>query len=126
MHQRVQLAVALFERGEETGNFFVFADVAHVAFGAGQGEDQVSGFLLQALVLVGDGELHARGVQSLSDRPGDRALVGDSEDDGITALQVSGHEGSLEWERITAGRFNYHGGTEPRGKTAISNWQLAI
>jgi hypothetical protein len=83
MHQRVQLAVALFECDEEAVDFFVFADVAHVGFRAGEGENQVFGFLLQALVLVGDGELHAGGVQSLSDRPGDRAFIGDSEDDAL-------------------------------------------
>ena len=103
VHQRVQLAVALFERGEEAVDFFVFADVAHVSFGAGQREDEILGFLLQALVLVGDGQLHAGGVQSLGDRPGDGALVGDSEDDGVAALQVREHECSLEWERISAG-----------------------
>src|SRR5271168_1786156 len=102
MHQRMQLAVTFFEGGEEAVDFFVFADVAHEAFGSGQGEDEVSGFLLQALVLVGDGELHAGGVQSLSDGPGNRAFVSDSEDDGVAALEVSGHWCSLEGERITA------------------------
>jgi antitoxin VapB len=35
-------------------------------------------------------------VQALGDRPGDAAFVGDSEDDYGTALEVSGHEFSLE------------------------------
>ena len=86
MDERVQLAVAFFECGEKAVDLFVFADVAHVGFGAGEREDQIFGFLLQTLVLVGDGELHAGGVKSLGDGPGDRALVGDSEDDGVTAL----------------------------------------
>jgi hypothetical protein len=43
-------------------------------------------------------------VQSLGDGPGDRALVGDSENDSIATLQVRGHEYSLEWERITGGK----------------------
>ncbi len=100
----MQLAVALFQRGEEAVDFFVFADIAHVAFSARQGQDEVFRFLFQAFVLVGDGELHARSVQSLRDGPGDGALVGDSENDSVTALQVRGHECSLEWERITGGR----------------------
>src|SRR5208283_2062477 len=88
VHQRVQLAVALLESGEETCNFFVFGNVAHVGFGAGQRKNEIFRFLLQTHVLVSDGELHAGGVQSLGDGPCNRALVGDSEDDGNTALQV--------------------------------------
>src|SRR5208282_5612173 len=86
VHQRVQFAVAFFERGEEAGDVVVFRYVAHIGFGAGQGENEVPGFLLQALVLVGNGQLHAGGVQSLGDGPGNRTLVGDSEDDAGTAL----------------------------------------
>ena len=86
VHERVQLAVPLFQGGEEAVDFIVFAYVAHVGFGAGQRENEIFGFLLQTLVLVGDGELHAGGVKSLGDGPGDRALVGDSEDDAVTAL----------------------------------------
>jgi hypothetical protein len=34
-------------------------------------------------------------VQSLGDGPRDGALVGDSENHGNPALQISGHDGSL-------------------------------
>jgi hypothetical protein len=69
MHQRVQLPVTLFQCCEEAVDLFIFADVAHIGFSAGKREDEVFRFLLQTLVLVGDGKLHAGGVQSLSDRP---------------------------------------------------------
>ena len=97
----MQFAVAFFQSGEEAGDFFVFRDIAHIGFGAGQRENEIFGFLLQAFILIGDGEFHAGGVQSLGDGPCDGAFVGDSEDDGGAALQVSGHVGSWERERIT-------------------------
>ncbi len=95
VHKRMQLAVALVERGEEAADLLVFRHVAHVGFGAGQGQDQILRFLFQALVLVGDGQLHAGGVQSLGDGPRDGTLVGDSENYGVTALQVCRHGCSL-------------------------------
>ena len=37
VHQRVQLAITLFQLGEESVDFSVVGDVAHEGFGAGQG-----------------------------------------------------------------------------------------
>src|SRR3982074_3372537 len=101
MNQRMQLAVALFQRGEEAVKVFVFGNIAHVSFGAGKGQDEILRFLLQPLILVGDGQLNAGGVQSLGNRPGDGALVRDPEDNGVAALKVREHGFSLEGERIT-------------------------
>ena len=50
--------------------------------------DQVFGLLLEALILIGNRELHAGCVQALSDRPRDRALVGDAKNHTGTALKV--------------------------------------
>src|SRR6202011_1695815 len=112
VNQRVELAVSFFQGREQAVDVFVLGDITHVAFGTGQGEDEVSRFLLQPRVLVRNGKLHAGGVQSLCNGPGDRALVGDSEDYGSTALQVKGHGCSLEWERISAERVICYGDTE--------------
>ena len=95
VHDHVEFSKAFFERGEELVEFGVLADVAHEGLGAGQGEDEVFGFLFQAFVLVSDGELHSGGVQALGDGPRDGALVGDSEDDGVAAFEVSEHGNSV-------------------------------
>jgi hypothetical protein len=65
---------------EELRNFFVFGDVAHEGFGAGEGQNQVFGFQCHAFVLIGDGQIDARRVQALRDGPCYGALVGYSED----------------------------------------------
>src|SRR5579871_5572705 len=91
VHENVQLAVTLFELRECSGDFFVPGDVAHETLGTWERIDQVFGFLGEALVLVGQPEVHAGGVQALRDGPGDGSLVRDSKDDSIAALEVVGH-----------------------------------
>src|SRR5258708_27068029 len=122
----MQFSMAFLESGEQALDVFVLGDIAHVGLRSWQGENEVLGFQFQPLVLIGDGELHAGGVESLCDGPGDRALVGDSEDDGVTALQVRGHECSLEWERISAGNGHLPRRRETRRKNqfpiASSSW----
>ena len=47
------------------------------------------------LALVGERELRAAGREPLRDRPGDRAPVGDAEDETALAVEGSGHEGAV-------------------------------
>src|SRR6266496_1873637 len=91
VYQHVQFPVAFFELCEDPFNVLVFRNIAHEGFGAGKGQNQVFGFLLETLVLVGDRQLSARLMQSLSDRPGNASFVGDSEDDGYTAFEAERH-----------------------------------
>src|SRR5215472_225687 len=95
VYQRMQIAVLRFQLFEEASDVFVFGDVAHIAFGARKRQDEILRFLLEALILIRNGKLHAGGMQSLSDRPGDRAFVRNSEDNGVLALQISRHSVSL-------------------------------
>ena len=81
VHQRIELAVALFQLLEELRNLFVARDVALKGLRVRQRGDQVVGFLFQALVLVGDGQLRSGLLHLLRDRPGDAALVGHAKDD---------------------------------------------
>ncbi len=123
MDQRMQLAVALLQRGEETVNVFIFRNITHVRFGAGKGQDEIFCFLLQPLILVGDGQLNAGGVQSLGNRPGDGALVRDPEDNGVAALKVRGHGFSLEWESITVDGVDL---LPSRARSRIFNFRLPM
>ena len=65
---------------EELGDLVVAGDVALEAGGVGQGGDHVVGFLLEALVLVGDGELGSGLLHVLGDGPGNAAFVGHAKD----------------------------------------------
>src|SRR5205085_9697763 len=87
----VELAVARLERVEKLGDLLVVRDVALERLGAREGPDEVFGFLAQALVLIGDGQLGAGFLKPLRDRPGDGALVGDAEDDGRAVFHELRH-----------------------------------
>ena len=80
VHQHMQLAVTLLELDEQPVDGRIVGYIAHEAFRARQGSDQIPGFQFQTFVLIGDRQFRARLMQSLRDRPRDRALVGDSED----------------------------------------------
>ena len=95
----MQLAIALFETREQALDIFIFRNIAHKPFCSRKRQNQVSRFLLQALVLIGNGQLHAGRVQSLRNGPRDRTLVRDSEHNGSTALEIRGHVGSLGMEK---------------------------
>jgi len=84
----VELAVTLFEGGEELLDLGVAGDVALEALGVGESVDHVFGFPAEALVLIGDGEFCAGFLQPLGDRPGDAALIRYAEDDGGLAFQA--------------------------------------
>ena len=76
VYQRIELAIALFQLLEELRDLFVARDVALESLRVGQLRDQVGGFLLQALVLIGDGELRPGLLHLLRNGPRDAALVG--------------------------------------------------
>ena len=84
----VELAVLLFERGEEGVDLGVVGDVALEAGGAGKFGDEAFGFVLHALVLVADGQGCAGFVEFLGDAPGDGTLVGQPEDHGRLTRQI--------------------------------------
>ena len=84
----MQFAVTLLELHEQPVNGCIVGHIAHEAFGARQGSDQILGFQFQTLVLVGDDDFGACVMQSLRNRPRDRALVGDSENDRNAAFKA--------------------------------------
>ena len=87
----MQLAATVFELREHPRNVFVLRNITHESLGAGKGQDQVFGFLLQPLVLISDRQLGACLMQSLCNGPRDAALIGDSKDDGHAAFETERH-----------------------------------
>jgi hypothetical protein len=59
-------------------------------------QDQVLGFLLQALVLIGNCELGSRLMQALRNRPGNAALIGHPKNDSHSTLEAERHASSNE------------------------------
>ena len=77
--------------GEDAGDVVVRA---HVALGDELRVDrlgQLAHALLDPLALEGERELGALIVEALRDRPGDRPLVGDAQDQRLLALEPPGH-----------------------------------
>ncbi len=73
--------------GEDAGDVLVRA---HVALGDERARDAVrelAHVLLDALALVREGELRALVGEPLRDRPRDRALVGDAQDERLLPLE---------------------------------------
>ncbi len=79
--------------GEDTREVVVGADVALGDERTLDGRGEVAHVLLDALALVG--ERHARPLvgEALRDRPGDRALIRDAEDERLLAFEPAGHRG---------------------------------
>ncbi len=88
VHKNVELAVLLFESGEQGVDLGVDGNVALKAGGPGQVGDEAFGFELHALVLITDGQRGAGRVQLLGDAPGDGTLVGQPEDHGRLTCQI--------------------------------------
>ena len=81
--------------GEDTGDVVVRA---HVALGDERARDargEVAHVLLDALALVGEGDRRSLVGEPLRDRPGDRALVRDAEDERLLAFEPPGHAAIL-------------------------------
>ena len=88
MHQNMQLVISFLKLAKQSLDFIVVGNIAHKGFRAGQRQNQVSRFLLQSLILISHCQLCAGIVQPLRDRPRNRALIGDSEHDRHTSMQI--------------------------------------
>ncbi len=86
--QDMELAVALFELGEDAVDIGVGGDVALEGWAPRKVGDQVLGVGAEAFILIADGEVDSGGVKLLGDGPGDAAFVGEAEDDGGAAFQI--------------------------------------
>ena len=84
----IELAVFLFERGEEGFNLLVVGDIALETARAGQLGDEVFGLEPHAVILIANGQGGAGLVQFLGDAPGDGTLVGQPEDHGRLTRQI--------------------------------------
>src|SRR5690242_133184 len=76
VHNAVEHAVPRLQFLEKLCNLVVEGNIAHKSRRARQIVDQVLRFLLQALILIGDGQPPTRPVQLLRNRPRDAALIG--------------------------------------------------
>ena len=88
-------AEGLCHLGEGLLEPFVGADVALADEWAPDRLGQVAHPFFDPLALVGERQLRAAGREPLRDRPGDRAAVGDAEDEAALAVEGSGHEGAV-------------------------------
>jgi len=90
--EQVELAAErLGHPAERRVEALVRADVALADERARDRLREVAHGLLDALALVGERELRAAGREALGDRPGDRAPVGDAEDEAALAVEGSSH-----------------------------------
>src|SRR6266446_3278495 len=87
VYEDVERAGLAPEGREDAGDLGVGGDVARIKQRAGKRAGQRYDVLLQPVALVREGESHPGGRERLSDGPGDRALVGDAEDDPRLAVQ---------------------------------------
>ena len=70
---------------EDGVDFAIGGDVALEEEGVGDVFDEAFGTAVESLVLVDDAEAGAGAVEGLADGPGDAAVVGDAEDEGVLA-----------------------------------------
>ena len=85
---------------EDAGDVVVRADVARGDERALDRRGELAHVLLDPLALVGERELGAAVGEPLGDRPRDRALVGDAEDEPALAVEGAGHGRTLNSLRI--------------------------
>ena len=80
---------------EDTREVVVGANVALRDERTVDGRGEIADVLLDALALIG--ERHARPLvgEALRDRPGDRALIRDAEDERLLAFEPAGHPAIL-------------------------------
>jgi len=94
--EQVQLAVErLPDLVEDANDVVVGADVALRHELRVHHLGQVADGLLDPFALIGEGELGAAVRELLRNRPGDRALVRDAEDERALAVEGAGHGASL-------------------------------
>ena len=80
---------------EDPREIVVGADVALGDQGAVDGRREVAHVLLDAFALVRERDARALVGEPLRDRPGDRALVRDTEDERLLAFEPPGHRAIL-------------------------------
>ncbi len=81
--------------GEDARDVIVRPDVALGHERARDGLGELADALLDPLALVGERELRALVGEPPSDRPGDRALVGDTQHERLLPLESAGHAATL-------------------------------
>ena len=81
--------------GEDARDVVVRAYVALGDERARDGRREVAHVLLDALALVREGDRRALVGEPLRDRPRDRALVGDAEDERLLPFEPAGHAAIL-------------------------------
>jgi hypothetical protein len=96
VHEEVEPAVErLADLAEDSGNIFIGADVALRYQWTGDGLGQFSDAFLDPLVLIRERELGPGVGESLGNRPGDRPLVRNAENQTAFAFIASGHPASI-------------------------------
>src|SRR2546429_9319051 len=84
---RVEATEVTREAGEDNTKYAVRRDVKGVDPRARQRPGQRLDVLPEAVTLVGERQTHPGARERLGDRPGDGALVGDTEDDPGSAVE---------------------------------------
>src|SRR5690606_38700939 len=95
VHQEIQLAEALAQRGEQGVDLRVLRDVARQHHRDVQLGGERADALFHPLSLVRQRHFGAFGPQHLCDAPGDAPLVGDAQDDALLSIHQSGHVSCL-------------------------------
>ena len=96
MHEQVESSVeCLADFAEDPGNVFVGADVTFRHQWAGDGLGKLADTLFDPLALIRERELGSGARESLGDRPGDRPLVGNAENQTPLAFIAPGHTASI-------------------------------
>src|SRR6266851_1493089 len=103
VHQAVQHAVSRLQFVEQSRDLIVFRHVAHESSGARHFGDQIPGFELEALVLIGNRQPPAGFVQFFRDSPRDAALVREAENH-CCLLRIA-HSASLPMAGLKPGTY---------------------
>src|SRR3989442_12750425 len=99
----MQLAETLLQLREDSLNVFIFRNVAPKGFRARKRQNEIFGLLLQTLVLVSNRQFGSGLMESLGDRPGNAAFIGNSKHRGHAAFEAERHESSRGREKDIRG-----------------------
>src|SRR5262249_28937642 len=88
MDQNVDAFVVLLQVRGQALDFRVVVGIALKTFCAGQRGDELAGFFLKALILIGDSESGAGIGQALGNSPGNAAFICQTRYDRIASLQA--------------------------------------
>ena len=104
MHHEIQAAEPTLHRLRQRVEVLVAGHVAGQDERTVQARGQLAYILLEALALVGHGQAGALARDGLGDAPGQRALVGDAEDETVLAFEE--HPRPPKSRTITSQRTN--------------------